>query len=78
MRVGGRVSEREFWEVRTTGTAKHILTGQRFCMRHKGRREMINAIVFDLDGLIIDTERTSLASWEEAYREAGFELPLDS
>jgi len=38
---------------------------------------VINAIVFDLDGLIVDTERTSLESWEEAYRQAGFELPLD-
>lgn len=39
---------------------------------------VISAIVFDLDGLIIDTERTSLASWEEAYRAAGFELPLEA
>lgn len=38
---------------------------------------MINAVVFDLDGLIVDTEHTSLQSWEEAYRDAGFELPLD-
>jgi len=38
---------------------------------------MISAIVFDLDGLIVDTEQTSLRSWEEAYHEAGFELPLD-
>ena len=38
---------------------------------------MITAIVFDLDGLMIDTERTSLQSWREAYEAAGFELPLD-
>ena len=38
---------------------------------------MINAVVFDLDGLIVDTEQTSLQAWEEAYREAGHELPLD-
>ena len=38
---------------------------------------MINAVVFDLDGLIVDTERTSLQAWEEAYRQAGFELPLE-
>jgi HAD superfamily hydrolase (TIGR01509 family) len=39
---------------------------------------MINAIVFDLDGLIVDTERTSLQSWREAYEAAGVELPLES
>jgi HAD superfamily hydrolase (TIGR01509 family) len=38
---------------------------------------LINAIVFDLDGLIIDTERTALQSWEEAYREAGLEVSLE-
>jgi HAD superfamily hydrolase (TIGR01509 family) len=38
---------------------------------------LINAIVFDLDGLIIDTERTSLQSWEEAYQQAGLEVPLE-
>lgn len=38
---------------------------------------MISALVFDLDGLIVDTERTSLQSWDEAYRHAGLELPLD-
>lgn len=38
---------------------------------------MISAVVFDLDGLIVDTEQTSLQSWDEAYRRAGFELPLE-
>lgn len=38
---------------------------------------MISAVVFDLDGLIVDTERTSLQSWDEAYTHAGLELPLD-
>jgi HAD superfamily hydrolase (TIGR01509 family) len=38
---------------------------------------MINAIVFDLDGLIVDTERTSLESWKELYDHAHLEFPLD-
>jgi HAD superfamily hydrolase (TIGR01509 family) len=38
---------------------------------------VISAVVFDLDGLIVDTERTSLQSWEEAYHDAGLQLPLD-
>jgi HAD superfamily hydrolase (TIGR01509 family) len=38
---------------------------------------MIQAIIFDLDGLIVDTETTSLRSWQEAYEAAGFEVPLD-
>jgi HAD superfamily hydrolase (TIGR01509 family) len=38
---------------------------------------MIQAVVFDLDGLIVDTEQTSLQAWEELYREVGLELPLD-
>jgi HAD superfamily hydrolase (TIGR01509 family) len=38
---------------------------------------MISALVFDLDGLIVDTEQTALESWEEAYRAAGFDIPLE-
>jgi HAD superfamily hydrolase (TIGR01509 family) len=38
---------------------------------------MIQAVVFDLDGLIVDTERTSLQAWEELYREAGLTVPLE-
>ena len=59
------------------GTEKDILLASGFGLEAGDSDEMISAIVFDLDGLIIDTERTSLASWEEAYRDAGLELPLD-
>jgi HAD superfamily hydrolase (TIGR01509 family) len=38
---------------------------------------MIRALVFDLDGLILDTESTIYASWEVVYREHGVPLPLD-
>lgn len=38
---------------------------------------MIRALVFDLDGLILDTESVVYASWESAYRSHGVPLPLD-
>jgi HAD superfamily hydrolase (TIGR01509 family) len=37
----------------------------------------IRAILFDFDGLILDTETASRAGWEWLYREHGHELPPD-
>jgi HAD superfamily hydrolase (TIGR01509 family) len=37
----------------------------------------VRALLFDFDGLIVDTETPSLASWQEVYREHGRELPLE-
>jgi HAD superfamily hydrolase (TIGR01509 family) len=37
----------------------------------------IRAIVFDFDGLILETETPSYRSWSEIYREHGHELPMD-
>ena len=37
----------------------------------------MRAIVFDLDGLLIDTESSDFAAWQFAYRDHGFELPRD-
>lgn len=37
---------------------------------------MIQALIFDFDGLILDTELPDLQSWQEAYRAYGLELPL--
>jgi HAD superfamily hydrolase (TIGR01509 family) len=37
---------------------------------------VIRAIVFDFDGLILETEGPSLESWIEIYREYGFEVPI--
>jgi HAD superfamily hydrolase (TIGR01509 family) len=37
----------------------------------------VRALLFDFDGLIVDTETPSFASWQEVYREHGQELPLD-
>jgi HAD superfamily hydrolase (TIGR01509 family) len=40
-------------------------------------RGLIRAIVFDFDGLILDTEEPVYRSWVEVYREHGEELPFD-
>jgi len=37
----------------------------------------IRGLLFDFDGLIIDTETASRAGWEWLYRQQGHELPLD-
>ena len=37
----------------------------------------IDAVVFDFDGLVLDTETPTLLSWQEVYREHGCELTLD-
>ena len=38
---------------------------------------MIRAVIFDFDGLIVDTESAELQSWQEVFREYGQELSLD-
>jgi HAD superfamily hydrolase (TIGR01509 family) len=38
----------------------------------------IRGLLFDFDGLIVDTETPSRAGWEWLYREHGHELPLDA
>jgi HAD superfamily hydrolase (TIGR01509 family) len=37
----------------------------------------IRALLFDFDGLLVDTETASRAGWQWLYREHGHELPLD-
>lgn len=37
----------------------------------------LRALIFDFDGLIVDTEASSLAFVQEAYRRHGFELPSE-
>jgi HAD superfamily hydrolase (TIGR01509 family) len=36
----------------------------------------VQAIIFDFDGLLMDTETTSLASWQWAWRQHGLELDV--
>src|ERR1700751_4053118 len=37
----------------------------------------VRALLFDFDGLILDTELASRSGWELLYREHGHELPAD-
>ena len=37
----------------------------------------IKAIIFDFDGLILDTETPDFRTWQAIYREHGFELPQE-
>jgi len=36
---------------------------------------MIKALLFDFDGLILDTESPEFQCWQNIYREYGFEFP---
>ncbi|MEA3350763.1 MAG: HAD family hydrolase [Chloroflexota bacterium] len=38
---------------------------------------MIRGLIFDFDGLILDTESTVYQSWQEIYREHNQDLPFD-
>jgi HAD superfamily hydrolase (TIGR01509 family) len=38
---------------------------------------VIRALVFDFDGLILETETPAYRSWAEIYKEHGHELPMD-
>jgi HAD superfamily hydrolase (TIGR01509 family) len=43
----------------------------------KYNRNMIKALIFDFDGLILDTETPEVDMWTEIYAEYGFEFPFD-
>ncbi len=38
---------------------------------------MLKALIFDFDGLILDTETPEVEVWQKIYNEHGFELPVD-
>jgi len=40
-------------------------------------RTVIRALIFDFDGLMVDTEVPAFQSWQEIYRAHGHELLLD-
>jgi len=37
----------------------------------------MNGLIFDFDGLMIDTEMPEFQAWSEIYREMGFQLPFN-
>jgi len=38
---------------------------------------MLKALIFDFDGLILDTETPEVLVWQSIYRDHGFELPIE-
>jgi HAD superfamily hydrolase (TIGR01509 family) len=38
---------------------------------------MLKALIFDFDGLILDTETPEVLVWQSIYKEHGFELPVE-
>jgi putative hydrolase of the HAD superfamily len=46
-------------------------------LRTSGAAPWVKALIFDFDGLILDTETPEYRVWQSIYREHGFELPQD-
>jgi HAD superfamily hydrolase (TIGR01509 family) len=44
---------------------------------HREAAVRIKALIFDFDGLILDTETPDYQTWQSIYREHGFELPAE-
>jgi HAD superfamily hydrolase (TIGR01509 family) len=38
---------------------------------------MLKALIFDFDGLILDTETPEVLVWQSIYKDVGYELPVD-
>ncbi|MDP4091843.1 MAG: HAD family phosphatase [Bacillota bacterium] len=41
------------------------------------KAKKISLVIFDMDGLMFDTEKLSLIAWQEAGKNSGYEIPLD-
>lgn len=46
-------------------------------MDHETPCRMISAVIFDLDGLIVDTETPEVLAWQETYARHGLEFPVE-
>lgn len=38
---------------------------------------MIKAVIFDMDGTLIDSERIAIIAWNRSAKRFGFEIPLE-
>jgi HAD superfamily hydrolase (TIGR01509 family) len=47
----------------------------RLCPRHVGR--MVSAVIFDVDGTLVDTVDFHATAWQRAFRHFGREIPFD-
>ena len=47
-------------------------------MRSGARRFAVRAVVFDLDGVLVETEHVNVASARDAFANAGLDLPADA
>lgn len=53
-----------------------LVSGGLFLARAPERPGMIRALLFDLDGLIVDTELPAYQAWQDIYHQHGADLPL--
>lgn len=41
-------------------------------------RSRVNAVIFDMDGLMFDTERIAQVAWQQAARDFGYDFPAET
>ena len=45
--------------------------------RKKGGSDMVKAVIFDMDGVLIDTEKWLNKYWRQAAAEAGYDMTVE-
>ena len=59
------------------GTSAAVLRTSAAVLRTSDTALWVKALIFDFDGLILDTETPEYDVWQSIYREHGYELPHD-